>query len=126
MERTLRREFLGQERKDVDGKLEWVAGKDAIWTDKPVSEIDRKTVIARLDVIKRRSGKHAARHALGSIRKIFSWIAEGERYGVERDDNPCIGISDKTIEGFEQDTVSGVSARCRTRNCGTLGCRAKH
>jgi integrase len=57
-------------------------------------------VIERLDAIKRRAGKHAARHALGAVRKFFNWCAEGERFGVEA--SPCASVRDKTI-GFTKD-----------------------
>jgi integrase len=52
-------------------------------------------VVERLDAIKRRGGKHAARHALGAVRRFLSWCAEGERFGIEV--SPCAGVRDKTI-----------------------------
>ncbi len=57
-------------------------------------------MIARLDEIKRARGKHAARHALGAVRKFFAWCVEGERFGV--DTSPCANVRDKTL-GFAKD-----------------------
>ena len=98
-EATLRREFLGQTparvKRDGTWVREWSDGADPVWRTKPVFQIRRRDVIGRLDEIKRRGGKHAARHALNAIRKFFGWCAEGERFGVEA--NPCAGVKDKTI-----------------------------
>ena len=86
-EAILRRDFLGQVRGEVtrDGQTveDWVAGPDPLWSKTPVAQIARRDVIARLDAIKRARGKHAARHALGAIRKFFTWCVEGERFGIE-------------------------------------------
>jgi integrase len=102
-EMVLRREFVGQTWRHVwieqDGKkkrtIQWSNGPDPIWRDRPILEITRREVIERLDAIKRRGGKHAARHALNAIRKFFNWCAEGERFGVET--SPCANVLDKTI-----------------------------
>ncbi len=95
-EAYLRREFLGQTwRRAEGGALEWSDGPERLWRARPASEITRRDVIERLDEIKRRGGKHAARHALGAIRKFFNWCAEGERFGVEA--SPCANVRDKTI-----------------------------
>jgi integrase len=102
-ETILRREFLGQtwhrveiEQDGTTQKItEWRSGREPIWRDRPVIEVSRRDVIERLDAIKRRSGKHAARHALGAIRKFFNWAAEGERFGIEV--SPCTSVRDKTI-----------------------------
>jgi integrase len=95
-ETLLRREFLGQIR--TGG--EWIDGSDPLWRDTAIASISRRDVIERLDAIKRRGGKYAARHALGAVRKFFNWCAEGERFGV--DVSPCASIRDKTI-GFSKD-----------------------
>jgi integrase len=102
-EATLRREFLGQTAKrtrvtDERGTrwaTEWLDGPEPVWRDRPIADIARRDVIERLDAIKRRGGKHAARHALGAVRKYFNWCAEGERFGVEV--SPCASLRDKTI-----------------------------
>jgi integrase len=111
-EAILRRDFLGQISKRVkktserDGKpitewvTEWSGGPDSAWSKLPVAKIERRDVIERLDTIKRRRGKHAARHALGAARKFYSWCAEGERFGIVV--SPCANIRDKTI-GFSKD-----------------------
>jgi len=111
-ERVIRREFLGQipkrEKRPVerDGKrvepwiTQWQAGPDPRWSKTPVAEITRRNIIERLDEIKRRGGKHAARHALGAVRKFFNWCADGERFGVEV--SPCLNIRDRTL-GFSKD-----------------------
>jgi integrase len=103
-EAILRRDFLGHVRGEVerDGQTveDWVAGSDPMWSKAPVAQIARRDVIARLDAIKRQRGKHAARHALGAVRKFFSWCVEGERFGV--DASPCANIRDKTL-GFAKD-----------------------
>ena len=103
----LRREFLGQLPKrtrlttEHGGKpltqwvTKWVDGKDPVWRYRPIIEISRRDVIERLDEIKARGGKHAARHALGAVRKIFNWAEEGERFGLE--ELPAARIRDKTI-----------------------------
>lgn len=106
-EAVLRREFLGQTATRVqrsterNGKpvtefvREWSDGRDPIWRNRPVAEIKRRDVVERLDAIKARGGKHAARAALAAVRKFFAWCAEGERFGVEI--SPCIGVRDKTL-----------------------------
>ncbi len=103
-EAILRRDFLGQVRGEVerDGLTveDWIAGSDPLWSKTPVAQIARRDVIARLDEIKRARGKHAARHALGAVRKFFSWCVEGERFGVEA--SPCANVRDKTL-GFAKD-----------------------
>jgi integrase len=99
----LRREFLGQVPKRVrqaterGGKAvtEWIDGKDPLWRDRPVLDITRRDIIERLDAVKARAGKHAARHALGAVRKLFNWAEEGERFGLE--ESPAARIRDKTI-----------------------------
>ena len=112
-EAYLRRDFLGQsakrwrKRTERKGRAtsvwvnEWIDGPDPIWATLQVAQIARRDVIIRLDAIKRRRGKHAARHALGAIRKFFSWCVEGERYGIG-DISPCTNIRDKTL-GFSKD-----------------------
>ncbi len=103
-EAILRRDFLGQVRSEVerDGQKseDWVGGPDPLWNKTPVAQIARRDVITRLDEIKRARGKHAARHALGAVRKFFSWCVEGERFGV--DASPCANVRDKTL-GFAKD-----------------------
>jgi integrase len=103
-EAILRRDFLGQVRGEVerDGQTaeDWVDGPDPLWRTTPIAQIARRDVIARLDAIKRQRGKHAARHALGAIRKFFTWCVEGERFGVEI--SPCANVRDKTL-GFAKD-----------------------
>ena len=102
-EQVLRREFLGQacqrvtvERNGVKQRVtQYHDTRDPAWRSRPIVEITRRDVIERLDAIKRRNGKHAARHALGAIRKFFNWCAEGERFGVET--SPCANVRDKTI-----------------------------
>lgn len=94
-EGPLRREFLGQVREGSGTERTWVNGKDRLWRDRPVREIERRDIVQRLDDIKRRAGKHAARHALAAIRKFFNWCEEGERFGVVT--SPCARIRDKTI-----------------------------
>jgi len=98
-ESTLRREFLGQVRERMPEGKRWAEG-ESIWRDRPISEIRRRDVISRLDIIKRERGLFAAREALAALRKLFNWIAEGERYGVEV--SPCSKITEKTI-GFSKD-----------------------
>jgi integrase len=88
----LQRMWLGRVR-DPDNK--WIAGKNPLWSARPVAEITRADIIARLDEIKRRDGKYAARHALAVIRKFFNWCADGERYGITV--SPCARIRDRTI-----------------------------
>jgi integrase len=92
-EAFLQREFLGR-RRDKQAST-WVDGPQPIWRDLPVAAIARRDVIARLDEIKRRGGKYAARHALAAVRKFFGWCADGERYGVEV--SPCTRIRDRTL-----------------------------
>jgi len=66
-----------------------------IWRARPVAEITRRDVIARLDEIKASRGKFAARHALNAIRRFFAWAAESERFGL--DESPAERIKDKTF-----------------------------
>jgi integrase len=91
----LQRQFLGRRRAKHDGKSVWIDGPTPIWRHRPIAEITRRDVIARLDEIKRKNGKHVARHALAAIRRVFAWCADGERHGVTV--SPCLGIRDKTI-----------------------------
>jgi len=106
-EAVLRREFLGQEPKrerkttDCGGKkvtewvTQWTDSKKPVWRDRPIVEITRRDIIERLDEIKARAGKYAARHALSAVRKLFNWAEEGERFGL--DESPAARIRDKTI-----------------------------
>jgi integrase len=100
-EAILRRGFLGQKpkltrRTDERGWVaEWIDEKKPVWRDRPIAEIARRDVIERLDEIKARAGKHAARHALAAVRRLFNWAADGERFGVEV--SPAALIRDKTI-----------------------------
>jgi integrase len=116
MDAVLRREFLGQEpmrtkkvTKRADGQAtewvtEWANGKHPIWRDRPIVEITRRAVIERLDQIKSRGGKHAARHAMSIVRSLFNWAAEGERFGLV--ESPADLVRDKTI---------GITAKDRER-----------
>ncbi|MGH7074524.1 MAG: tyrosine-type recombinase/integrase [Stellaceae bacterium] len=99
-EAILRQEFLGQIGRREEGKrtgkiIDWSDGRNAIWRDRPVSEITRRDVIERLDEIKARGGKYASRRSLGAIRRFFNWCADGERFGIEV--SPCANVRDKTI-----------------------------
>jgi integrase len=104
-ETVLRREFLGQVKREG----EWVDDDerkgDRLWRDLPMATIDRKMVVERLDAIKRRKGrkgrdgKFAARHALAAARKFFNWCVDGERFGIET--APTANIRNKTI-GFSK------------------------
>jgi integrase len=99
LEGSLRREFLGQACKVIveDGKriTRWEDRRDPAWRDKPIAGIKRGDIIERLDAIKRRGGKYAARHALAAVRRLFGWCVDGERFGVEV--NPALGVKDRTI-----------------------------
>ncbi|MGH7074020.1 MAG: tyrosine-type recombinase/integrase [Stellaceae bacterium] len=94
-ESILRRQFLGQNWERDGSVKRWKDGPEPIWRATPIAEIARRDIISRLDEIKRIGGKHAARHALGAVRKFFGWCAEGERFGIEV--SPCAGIRDKTL-----------------------------
>lgn len=98
-ESVLRRDFLGQRRKVTksNGKrfIEWPNGPDPIWREKPILEIKKSDVVARLDAIKAARGKFAARNALAAVRKFFNHCADGERFGVET--SPCANLRDKSI-----------------------------
>ena len=102
---VLRREFLGMEakrqRKAQKWETVWSEGKEPIWRNRPVSTITRRDIIARLDEIRAERGKFALRHGLIAIRKFFSWLEAGERYGVV--ESPARGISDKTFRIGGQD-----------------------
>ncbi len=94
-EAVLQREFLGRKREGQGTATTWLNGREPIWRDRPAAEIERREIISRLDEIKRRSGKHAARHALSAIRKFFNWCEAGERFGIEV--SPAARIRDKTL-----------------------------
>ncbi len=106
-EGILRREFLGQEAKrrrvtserggktETEWVTEWAQGPEPVWSARPILSITRRDVIERLDAIKARGGKHAARHALSAVRKFFNWAEEGERFGVE--ESPAARVRDKTL-----------------------------
>ena len=103
---TLRRDFLGQQPKNVcqvverDGErvrewtVEWHNGPQAIWRGKAISEITRSAIMARVDQIKRERAQYPAMHALKAIRRLFGWVAEG-RFGMET--NPAAGIKIKSL-----------------------------
>jgi integrase len=105
-EAVLRREFLGQvpkrERKTTRSESEtvtewitkWSDGRNPVWRDRPIVEITRRDVLERLDEIRKRN-KYAARHALGTIRKLFNWAEDSGRFGLE--DSPAARIRDQTI-----------------------------
>jgi len=133
---TLRREFLGQTWTRVkvtaerDGKpitewvTQWVDGPEPIWRKRPITEITRRDVIERLDDIKTRGGKHAARHALGAVRKLFAWAEEGERFGLA--ESPAARIRDKTIgitgrDLKRQRVLGDAELRDVWRAAGTVG-----
>lgn len=95
VESILRREFLGQLPQHTVSKriVGWVNGPHPVWRNRPIADIARRDVVEMLEGIitrgahrskgKRRTGGiHAARHALNAIRKLDSWIVEGERYGI--------------------------------------------
>jgi integrase len=90
----LQRDFLGHVR-DPRNPGVWIAGKSSVWANRPVAELTRADVIARLDQIKRARGKHAARHALSAVRCFLNWCADGERYGIVV--SPCTRVRDKTL-----------------------------
>lgn len=106
-EAVLRRDFLGQvptrrrtaiERdgqKVARWETAWANGNDSVWRNIPILDIRRRDIIERLDEIKARGGKYAARHALNAVRKLFGWAEEGERFGLE--ESPAARIRDKTI-----------------------------
>lgn len=106
-EAVLRREFLGQvpirkrtaiERggqKVAQWETSWADGEYSVWRNIPILDIKRRDIIERLDEIKARGGKYAARHALNAVRKLFGWAEEGERFGLE--ESPAARIRDKTI-----------------------------
>jgi integrase len=105
-EAVLRREFLGQvptrERKTTrsEGEIvtewvtKWSGGRNPVWRDRPIVEITRRDVLERLDEIRKRN-KYAARHALGAIRKLFTWAEDSDRFGLEG--SPATRIRDQTI-----------------------------
>ncbi len=98
-EATLRRDFLGQEQKrGRDGArwtAEWTNGTELLWRGRPIVGIARRDVVERLDAIKAERGKHAARHALSAVRKLFNWAEEGERFGIE--ESAAARVRDKTL-----------------------------
>ena len=102
-EAVLRRAFLGQtwQRVKVEtaGKTTWAKqwsnGKHPQWRNLPIAEIKRRDVIERLGEIKAEGGKHAARHALSSVRKFFGWCVEREIAGM--DVSPCANIKDRML-----------------------------
>jgi integrase len=105
IEAVLRREFLGQQakrtRNGTKWVIEWVDGKDPIWRNRPILDITRRDVVERLDEIKARNGKHAARHALSIVRSLFNSAADGERFGLEK--SPAARVRDKTIGVTKKD-----------------------
>lgn len=103
---TLRRDFLGQQPKNIcqiverdsepvrEWTIQWANGPQSIWRGKAISEITRSAIMARVDQIKRERGQYPAMHALKAIRRLFSWVAEG-RFGMET--NPAAGIKIKSL-----------------------------
>jgi hypothetical protein len=81
VEREIRREFI------------------AAWGAKPISEITRSDVRAIIEK-KAATAPHQARNLLGIVKRLFTWVVESERYGIEY--SPCdrlrptaLGIDDK-------------------------------
>lgn len=97
-EALIRREFLGQDRKqhkEENGKVveEWMAGRDAKWREKPITSIQRRDAITLLeDIVHNRSLSPARKvHAAGS--KLFNWAIQRDQYGLEH--NPFTLINFK-------------------------------
>lgn len=96
-EAALRRGFLGQ----VRTKTGWIDGSDPVWRYRPLSQIVRGDIIRRLDQIEKKWGKHAARHALASVRRLFNWAFDHERVAtlpIQRlSDNNTLGIKGRDL-----------------------------
>jgi integrase len=96
VEGGLRREWLGQRR---DGQGGWIDCPDRILRDRPAAKIERREIIARLDLIKSARGLHAARHAGSYISRLFNWLAAGHRGGVLH--SPLSGLSLQKLLNYQ-------------------------
>lgn len=100
-EALIRHELLGQSlsRRREDGKLveEWMAGKDARWRDRPVTEITRRDAIELIERIADRGSRHQARKVLAAASKLFKWAVHRDTYGMEQ--SPCAGIDTGELLG---------------------------
>jgi integrase len=120
---VLRREFLGQHPVRVrreperpgdraEWVTEWAEGESSIWRDRPIFEIKRGDVLTRLRAVQQRGGKHAARHALSAVRKLFNWALDeedeeigGNSFGLE--ESPVASIRDKKLGITNKDLQRG-------------------
>lgn len=96
-ESALRRGFLGQ----VRFKSGWKDEQDHIWRHRPIGQITRGDIIKRLEQIDKKWGKHAARHALASVRRLFNWAFDRERIEtlpiLRLSDNNTLGIKGRDL-----------------------------
>jgi integrase len=92
-ENTIRRELLGQEKKDG----EWVNTKDERWRNRPMAEIKGADVVAIIDGIVDRGAPAQAHNALGYIKRLYSWAIGRQAYGLET--SPCDRIKPKDLIG---------------------------
>jgi integrase len=102
-ESALRRDFLGQVRSGKD----WNDGPDPVWRNRPLTQITRSDIIKRLEKIEEKwakqgkQGKHPARHALASVRRLFNWAFDRERITtlptLRLSDNNTLGITQRSL-----------------------------
>ena len=93
-EACLRRGFLGQVRSGES----WKDGPDPVWRHRPLTQVSRSDIIKRLEKIEGRWGRHAARHALASIRRLFNWAFDRERIATL----PTLRLTDANTLGITQ------------------------
>lgn len=96
----IRREFLGQLRKDGG----WINGKGP-WHGRQITEITRRDVREAIEAIvargdeangrRRSGGPYAARHAFAAVRRLFAWAVSRDL--IEK--SPCEGLEAAELHG---------------------------
>lgn len=88
---VIRREFLGQERRDG----EWTAGKGGSWTGWPTGNITRRDIRETIERIVEERGLYAGRHAFAAARRLFKWAVQRDLI----DKSPCEGLEAVELHG---------------------------
>ena len=74
-------------RKDEAVIRRWVLPE---WSDRPISDIKRRDVVALIEKIAATGKRRMAHLAFGLVRKLFAWTVARDAYGLEN--SPCYGI----------------------------------
>ena len=76
-------------------RTEWSNGKDSMFRDRPAALITREGILARLNIIRRTRGDHAARHAMNAIKRTFGFAFNHGHAGIKF--SPAAGLHDRNV-----------------------------